>query len=73
MFVMVLLGYYIVIDAREGTVVYNVNRSMENGSFEDSDMFNSMMGNCASDIICYGAIRAQMETEGEFDAGKRLM
>lgn len=69
---MVLLGTCIIIDTRDGTAVYNISQNAENSSFEESDMFNSMLGNSVSDVICYGAIRAQMETEGEFDAGKKI-
>lgn len=72
LFVMVLFGTCVIINTRNGTEVYNISRDTENGIFEESDMFNSMLGNSVSDIICYGAIRAQMETDGEFDPNKKI-
>lgn len=70
--VMVLLGAYVVVDTREGTKAFNLSTENENSSFEDSDMFNNLLGSSVSDIICYGAIRGQMETDGKFDAGKQV-
>lgn len=69
---MVLLGAYVVVDTRDGTKAFNLSAENENSSFEDSNMFNSLLGSSVSDIICYGAIRGQMETDGEFDARKQV-
>lgn len=75
--VMVLLGTCVVIKTKDGSEIYNISHDnimtdIDNVSFEDSNMFNRMLGNSASDIICYGAIRAQMETDGEFDPKKKI-
>ena len=70
--VMVLLGTCVAIETKDGTEIYNISHDADTDSFEDSNMFNQMLGNSVSDLICYGAIRAQMETEGEFDPGKKV-
>lgn len=69
---MVLLGTYVVIETKDGSEIYNISHDTNNASFEDSNMFNQMLGNSVSDIICYGAIRAQMETQGVFDPKKKI-
>lgn len=69
---MVLLGTCVAIETKGGTEIYNISHDADNASFEDSNMFNQMLGNSVSDIICYGAIRAQMETDGEFDPRKKI-
>lgn len=69
---MVLLGTYVVIETKDGPEIYNISHDTNNASFEDSNMFNQMLGNSVSDIICYGAIRAQMETQGVFDPKKKI-
>lgn len=70
--VMVFLGAYVIVDTRDGTKAFNLSGEKEKDSFEDSQMFNSLLGSNISDIICYGAIRGQMETDGEFDPGKQV-
>lgn len=64
--VTVLSGSYIVVDTRKGPSAYSLTGQEKSGSFEDSGVFNSLLGNCVSDIICYGTIRGQMEKDGEF-------
>ena len=35
-------------------------------------MFNHLLGSTVSDIICYGTIRSQMETDARYDPGKEI-
>ena len=60
--VMVLLGTCVAIKTKDGTEIYNISH--------DAD--TDPLGHSVSDLICYGAIRAQMETEGEFDPEKKI-
>ena len=69
---MVLLGSLVVIDGRKGTSTYRLKTEKQGTLFEDSEMFNQLLGNSAADIICYGAIRAQLETDGKFDPKKQI-
>ena len=68
----VLTGAFVVVDGRKGTETYRFENEDQNTAFEDSRIFNKLLGNSVTDIICFGAIRAQMETEGVFDPGKEI-
>lgn len=70
--VMVFLGTCVVIETKDGAEIYNISNVADNTSFEDSNMFNQMLGKRVSDLICFGAIRAQMETDGVFDPRKKI-
>ncbi len=70
--VTVLSCSYIVVDTRKGPAAYSLIGQEKSGSFEESGVFNSLLGNCVSDIICYGAIRGQMEKDGEFYPKKEV-
>ncbi len=63
------IGAHVVVEDAKGVKYYNVY-DKEGVSFEDSTLFNEILGNNVYDIICYGAIRGQMETNGEYDAKK---
>lgn len=70
--VTVLSSAYIVVDTRKGPAAYSLIGQEKSGSFEDSSVFNSLLGNCVSDIICYGTIRGQLEKDGEFYPKKEV-
>ena len=42
----------------------------ENGSYEDSTMFNAIFGYALSDIVRHGVECSQLETDGTFDGSK---
>lgn len=66
-----LIGSSVLIKDKNGTVRYSI-LGKTGEEFEDSELFNKLLGNNVSDIICYGAIRGQMETNGKFDADKTV-
>lgn len=68
----VLLGSFVIVDGRKGTETYRIKTGGQGTAFEDSEIFNKLLGNSVTDIICYGAIRAQLETEGTFDPKKEI-
>ncbi len=68
----VLLGSYVVVDTVKGRTAYNLMGTDQDVPFEDSDVFNTLLGNSASDLICYGTIRGQLETEGQLDVKKEV-
>jgi len=70
--VMVLCGSYVVIESGNGTQLYNIRNEEAETKFEDSKLFNKLLGNSITDVVRYGAIRGQMETDGEFD-GKKVI
>ena len=68
--VTVFFGAYVVVDTIKGTQSYNVSNEDRSIAFEDSNLFNQLLGTSVSDLICFGAIRGQMETQAVFDAKK---
>lgn len=66
----VIMGSYLMIETKDGTSIRRVWREEAGTVFEDSQLFNQLFGNSITDIICYGAIRSQMETDGEYDPQK---
>ena len=70
--VSVILGSYVFVDTKDETKVFHLSNENQETSFEDSLMFNSLLGDSISDILCYGAIRGQLETDGKFDAKKKI-
>ena len=68
----VLTGAFVVVDGRKGTETYRLENEDQNTAFEDSQIFNKLLGNSVTDIICFGAIRTQMETDGVFDPKKEV-
>ncbi len=71
-FTIVLTGAFVVVDGRKGTETYRLENEDQNTAYEDSRIFNKLLGNSVTDIICFGAIRAQMETDGVFDPKKEI-
>lgn len=50
---------------------YSYIRSADPGTpFEDSDAFNHIFGYAVADVIRYGVVSSQMETQGAFDGDK---
>ncbi len=70
--VTVLAGSYLSLPSRKGVERYSLIGEDRSAAFEDSRLFNHLLGNNISDVICYGAIRSQMETEGVFDPKKEI-
>jgi len=71
--VLALLSSRVMIEDREGHIQsYDITKEEAGTKFEDTEMFNMILGNSVSDIICYGAIRGQMETDGVFDTKKEI-
>lgn len=70
--VIVLLGIHVSVDTPEGTQVYNFIGVEQNVPFEETSLFHTLLGKRASDIICYGTIRGQLETNAQFDTEKEV-
>ncbi len=70
-FALMNIGAHVVVEDAKGVKYYNVYDN-EGVPFEDSTLFNEILGNNVYDVICYGAIRGQMETNGKYDAKKTV-
>lgn len=63
-------GSTIVIQGISGTTSYRFSASDQEKTYEESELFNKIYGKAAADIIRFGVIRSQLETDGEFDNDK---
>lgn len=63
---------YVFVDTLKGVQAYRLTGMEQDERFEDSEVFNTLLGNSVSDIICYGTIRGQLETGAEFDGKKEV-
>lgn len=68
----VLLGSYFWIEGSNGLQMYNLREEEPGTDYMDSLLFNRLLGNSISDVLRYGVIKSQMETDGKFDA-KRVV
>ncbi|MDE5597429.1 MAG: hypothetical protein K2J04_06315, partial [Lachnospiraceae bacterium] len=68
--VIVTTGSTVIIQGISGTTSYNFSPSDQEKNYEDSELFNAIYGRAAADIIRFGVIRSQLETDGEFDNDK---
>ena len=66
----VVLPSFVTVEGRKDAETFFFDMGDTNTEFEDSMVFNKLLGRDISDIICYGAIRSQMETDGKFDPKK---
>lgn len=51
---------------------YYISPFSRTAAFEDSDVFNDMVYDNLDDIVRYGVIRSQLETDGVFDKTKQI-
>lgn len=70
--VTVLVRSYFVLYTNKGVERYSLIGEDQSVPFEESGLFNRLLGKNISDLICYGAIRSQMETDGAFDPQKEI-
>ena len=65
---MIIIGSVFIINGKSYT--FDVSESEK--QYEDSDLFSMLYGEAAADIIRFGVIRSQLETNGKFD-GKKII
>lgn len=66
----VTTGSTVVINGLHGSESYNLLTSDQEKVYEESELFNRIYGKAAADIIRFGVIRSQLETDGRFDGQK---
>lgn len=66
----VLSGSHVTVKQREQIHTYSISQEDKETPYEESMLFGRILGNSVSDVICMGAIRGQMETDGRFDPKK---
>lgn len=68
----VTTGSTVVVQGISDKESYNLHASDQEKTYEESKLFNTIYGRAVTDIIRYGVIRSQLETDGEFD-GKKII
>ncbi|MCM1387265.1 MAG: HAMP domain-containing histidine kinase [Bacillus sp. (in: Bacteria)] len=63
-------GSTVIIDGVSDTTSYRFRASDEEKTYEESELFHMIYGRAAADIIRFGVIRSQLETDGKFDNDK---
>ena len=67
-----IAGTSIVIRGLNGDSSYNLYESDNSRSYEDSYLFNNILGNNISDVLRHVAVRSQLETSGFYDDRKKI-
>ncbi len=70
--VFIFAGTSIVISGSKGDYSYTLYESDRNRKYEDSYLFNNILGNNLADVLRLVAIRSQLETSGEYDSEKTI-
>lgn len=70
--VAVLFGSHVAVKQKDGIVTYSLPAGQQETAYEDSELFGRILGNSVSDVICLGAIKGQLETNGRFDPKKEI-
>ncbi len=52
------------------SLTFNLLHQNRNVAYEDSEMFNTIFGYMMADIVRYGVVSSQLETDGSFDGSK---
>ncbi len=67
-----IAGTSIMIQGLNGYYSYNLYESDRTRSYEESYLFNNILGNSISDILRHVAVRTQLETDGQYDDRKQI-
>lgn len=57
---------------RDSRVAFNMGYRYQGEKYEESDVFNGIFGYAVADIIRYGVVSSQLETDGSFDSSKLI-
>ena len=63
-------GTSIMIQGLSGYYSYNLYESDRARNYDESYLFNNILGNSVSDILRHVAVRTQLETKGQYDDRK---
>ncbi len=65
-------GTSIMIQGLSGYYSYNLYESDRTRKYDESYLFNNILGNSVSDILRHVAVRTQLETNGQYDDRKKI-
>ncbi len=67
-----IVGTSVMIQGINGYYSYNLYESDRNRNYEDSYLFNNILGNNISDVLGHVAVRTQLESAGVYDGKKKI-
>ncbi|MBR5115736.1 MAG: HAMP domain-containing histidine kinase, partial [Lachnospiraceae bacterium] len=70
--VLIFVGQTTILPGARGNVSYDLYESDRTRAYEDSILFNNILGNNAATVARYVAIRSQIETAGSYDGEKQV-
>ena len=65
-----MLGTNILINGVNGDVSYSLHEADKSRAYEESYLFNNILGNNISNVLRLVAQRSQVETDGQYDGDK---
>lgn len=68
--IVVVCSSTIIVQGFRGIYQFSIYAQDKNRAYEESDIFNSIFGYAAADIIRCGVVSSQLETDGKFDGGR---
>ena len=70
--IVVACGSTVRVQGFKRNIAFNMFTQEQNRGYEESDIFNNIFGYTVADIIRFGVVRSQLETDGEFDGSKLI-
>ena len=70
--VYLLIGTSVMIEGINGSSSYTLYESDKDRSYEESYLFNNILGNNIADVMRFAAISTQLEKDGKFDEDKNI-
>lgn len=68
----VITGSSVLINGVDGNYSYSMSSDEKGGEYEESYLFNHILGRGIADVARMSAVRSQMETDGKFDGNKLI-
>ena len=68
----VLTGTNVMLQGINGYYSYNLYESDKSRNYEESYLFNNILGNNVSDVLRLVAVKTQLETNGTYDDRKEI-
>ncbi len=68
----VITGSSVLMNGVDGNYSYSMSSDEKGGTYEESYLFNHILGRGIADVARMVAVRSQMETDGKFDGDKMI-
>lgn len=71
-FLYAIIGSFVSVETLKGNKLYRIKSEDEKTAYEESVLYNTFLGNSISDLVYYGILKSQLETDGSFDPDKEV-